>query len=530
MFLKGSTVRFFCTILLAAFYAQASASTVEDLRKEVEAIRKQLNEKEKTASTARIERIEESRYGPNAPVQTKDGKLRVGGLLKLWEIGYFGDHRNHQDVFGDRGSQAGTGGTDETQRNGTRWVRYSQLRFSLDIHENITSVVMIDPANEATSLPGFPDNQGLFKSQRTNPSIAQGADPSKTANNPVGRIQTGSGNVPRMLQDAYINYHGVVPHHDFTVGQFRPAMGEEGVRDDAFLDFAERAMVTQLNAIRDLGVQAHGTWLDDRAQYWVGAFDGAGNFFDTTSKEGPLLGVPQGTANRTDDNNDKDILVSALGRPFWNWGCWGSSEIGGSAQFGRHGESGDLSSDFSAPVNGLDRRKTAASRLAAWAYYKPMGVVRGWWLRGEWGYQKDRTVPLSVNAFALGSGPNGEQAGPHPFSRQGFYVGTGYKLSDSIFADRLSQGGFWNNLMQPVEFVFRYEQFGNIITEDLVNPDIHTWVMNSKVWTAGVNYYVKAYNMRAQLQFMSVDEPDNQARNLHDPKNNVLISTLQVYF
>jgi hypothetical protein len=350
------------------------------------------------------------------------------------------------------------------------------------------------------------------------------------ANNPVGRIQTGSGNVPRVLQDAYINYHGVVPHHDFTIGQFKPAMGEEGVRNSAFLDFAERAMVTQLNDIRDMGVQAHGTWVDDRVQYWVGAFNGAGNFFGTTSAEGPLLATPQGTANRADDNNEKDFVASILGRPFWNWCNWGSAEFGYSGQWGRHGASGDLSSDFSTPVNGLDRRQTAAIRQAAWMMYKPMGPVRGWWIRGEWGYQKDRTVPLSVNAFGLGSGPNGEQAGPHPFVRQGFYAATGYKLSDSIFADRLNGGGFWNNLLQPVEFCFRYEKFGNVVTEDLVNPDTRTWVMNSRVITAGVNYYVKAYNVRAQLQFMNVDEPDNHTRNLHDPQNNLLISTLQVYF
>lgn len=530
MLSKGFMARMLVAVVFAVSCFRVSASTVDDLRKEVESIRKQLNEREKSSSVGKIDQIESSRYGPNATVKTKSGKLEISGLLQIWDVSYFGRNNDHQDVFGDHGSQAGTGGTDETQRNDTRQVRRTELKFKIDIHENVTGVVMIDPANEATSFPSLPDNQGLFKSQRTNPSIAQGADPSVSPNNPVGRVQTGSGGAPRMLQDAYINYHGVVPHHDFTIGQFKPAMGEEGVRNSAYLDFAERAMVTQPNDIRDLGIQAHGTWIDDRLQYWIGAFDSAGNFFNTTSKEGPLLATPQGTANRADDNNDKDFLGSIMGRPFWNWGKWGSSEVGYSGQFGRHGGSGDLSSDFSTPVNGLDRRRTAAIRHAAWLMYKPMGPVRGWWIRGEWGYQKDRTVPLSVNAFALGSGPNGEQAGPHPFSRQGFYAATGYKLSDSIFADRLNGGGFWNNLMQPVEFAFRYEQFGNIITEDLVNPDIRTWVMNSRVMTAGVNYYVKAYNVRAQINVMSVDEPDNHARNLHDVKNNVLVSTLQVFF
>jgi hypothetical protein len=221
-------------------------------------------------------------------------------------------------------------------------------------------------------------------------------------------------------------------------------------------------------------------------------------------------------------------------RPIWNYDCWGSLELGWSAQGGTHGEAGDLTGDGSGPINGLNRLDTAALRHAGWLYYKPMGPVRGLWLRGEYGYQKDRATPLSVNVFGLGSGPAGEQAAPNPFRRTGWFGSIGYKLSDSVFADRLSRGGFWNNLMQPVEFAFRYETFENIIAEDLNKPDTHTDRFSTDVFTAGVNYYVKAYNMRVQVNYMLVNEEEDKinqaARGFTEVKNNVFIFTYQVAF
>jgi hypothetical protein len=506
-----------------------AGTTVDDLRKEVEDLRKRINNKDSAASPiGGIDKSIDSKYGPNAKVTTKAGKLEIGGLLQIWNYSIQDDH---QDVFGDTGNAAGTGGTSEAIDNNGYRIRRAELRFTMSIHENITAVIQIDPAREATSFAPLPSNQGLFKSQRENTSIALDTP---IANSSVGRVQSGSGAVNRMLEDAYINYHGVVPKHDFTIGQFKPPFGEEGTRNSAYLDFAERAMVTQLNDERDIGVQAHGLWWNDRVQYWVALFNTPGNFFGTAN----TAAEPSGTAqfgNRSDDNDAKDFVGRVMVRPVWDdRGAWGFLELGGSYQFGTHGESGDLTGDGSGPINGLNRQETAANRAAAWVYYKPMGPVRGWWLRSEGGYAKDRTVPNSVNAFGLGSGPNGEQAAPNPFTRTGWYFSTGYKLSDSIFADRLGKGGFFNNLLQPVEFTFRYETFQNIITEDLNKPDTHTDRFNTSVWTTGVNYYIKAYNMRVQLNYMVVNEEEDKinqaARGFHEVKNNVLILTYQVNF
>jgi hypothetical protein len=509
-----------------------AATTVDDLRKEVEDLRKRISSKERDTSPIRsVDSAMDSKYGPNAQVTTKAGKLEIGGLLQIWNYS-IQDSRN--DVFDDEGTFAGSGGTSEAIDNNGYRIRRSELRFTLSIHENITAVIQIDPAREATSFAPLPSNQGLFKSQRENPSIALDTP---IANTSVGRVQTGAGAANRMLEDAYINYHGFVPKHDFTIGQFKPPMGEEGTRNSAYLDFAERAMVTQINDERDIGVQAHGTWWNDRFQYWLALFNTPGNFFGTANSAAEPRGSAQ-FGNRSDDNDAKDFVARVLIRPIWGAedGCtnWGFLELGASGQVGTHGESGDRTGDGSGPINGLNRLETNAIRSAAWIYYKPVGIVRGWWMRGEAGYHKDRTVPNSVNVFGLGSGPNGEQAAPNPFSRTGFYVSTGYKLTDSLFAERLAGGGFFNNLLQPVEFVFRYERFENIISEDLVAPDIRSDQFKTSVFTAGVNYYIKAYNMRVQLNYMQVNEQEDNinqpARGFTEVKNNVLIFTYQVNF
>ncbi|MCY3020549.1 MAG: porin [Planctomycetota bacterium] len=523
-----------------------AATSVDDLKREVEDLRKRLNEKKGTAAPigSKVDDAVAGKYGPNAAVTTKNGKLTIGGLLQIWN---YSVQEDHVDVLGRRVDTVGVAGTNETRDNSTYRIRRAEIKFGIDIHENVTGVVMIDPAAEATSFSPVPSNQGLFKSTAlmapeydavNGPGLGSTGEVTSVQ---YGTVQHGQGGVPRLLQDAYINYHGVVPHHDFTIGQFKPPMGEEGTRDSAYLDFAERAMVTQMNDIRDLGAQVHGSWLQTeegkcesgRVQYWLGVFDGAGDFFGTAGAvNNGALGQFQ---NRSDDNDEKDFAVRVLGRPVWNKDAWyGLLELGYSGQCGVHGESGshDVTSN---PLNGLNREQTHAIRHAAWAMYKPMGPVRGMWLRGEYGYQKDRAMPLSVNAYALGGGPNGEQLDPHPFTRDGFYVATGYKLSDSIFADRLSKGGFWNRLFEPVEFAFRYERFANIVSEDLSNPDIRTDIFRTSVFTAGVNYYVKHYNARVQVNFMIVDEEEDNngnadVRGIREVKNNVLLLTYQIAF
>ncbi|HYG77379.1 MAG TPA: porin [Planctomycetota bacterium] len=512
---------------------QAGVS-VDELRREVEDLRKRLNQQATTKAPAigRVDQLTQNKFGPNAAVTTKTGKLEIGGLLQLWNVSPRG--KDTKDVFGFTDDRPA--GTNEHINNGGYFLRRTELRFGMDVHENIHAYVAIDPARQQDSIIRAPSNQGLFKSRRfLSPEFAQVNDVGGSTAE-VAAVQTGSGTGNRLLLDAYINYHGVVPHHDFTIGQFKPKFGEEGPRDSGNLDFGERAMITQINDERDLGLQVHGTWWDDRFQYWTGVFGGAGNFFGTAGPN--TIGLGQ-FGNRSDDNDHKDFLISALVRPIWNCGPWGSLELGYSGQFGVHGESAN-DNPVDDALNGLNRDETSAIRHAAWAYYKPMGPTKGFWLRGEYGYHKDRTVPLSVNAFGLGGGPNGEQTSPKPFSREGFYVGAGYRLSESIFAEKLEGGsdnrylGLVKRVLRPLEIVVRYEEFANIITEDLAKPDTHTDKFRTQVLTVGANAYEAGYRHRVSYLYMFVNEQEDEtnqpARRLREVKNNVWMVSYQLMF
>jgi len=453
-----------------------------------------------------VDKMVDSKYGPNSAVTTKSGKLTISGLLQVW---YYSIQNDNQGLFNSANN--GVADTNEASDNDSFRIRRAEIKFTMDIHENVTAVVNIDPAREATSFPAFPTNQGFKRINNISPEFQAANDPGGS-NSVVSGVQFGSGGVPRLLKDAYINYHGVVPHHDFTIGQFKPQFGEEGPRSSAQLDFCERSFIGQFGDERDMGIQAHGVWWDDRFQYWAGAFNGAGNYFGSAGS----------SSNRADDNDAKDMLVSALVRPVWKNECWGSLELGWSSQMGWKGESsgGD---PINAPVNGLNRNAGWAIRHDAWASYMPGGPVRGLWLRGEWQYVKDRNAPNTVIDL---QDPTTPQSAGRPTHTQGWYAAAGYKMSDCCFSD--CSPGF----LKSWEFTFRYESFQNVMVGDLVNPQQHTDVFRTNVTTVGANYYIKGHNAKIQANYNWVRNPDsgNSVRDFHDVKNDNFVVNFQVAF
>jgi hypothetical protein len=260
-----------------------------------------------------------------------------------------------------------------------------------------------------------------------------------------------------------------------------------------------------------------------------------------------------------DDNDQKSLTWRILVRPLWKNETWGSIELGASGEHSRHGEAGNptiLGSGAFPPgtpgipdVDGLDHRRTRANRYYAWISYRPGGPVKGWWLKGEWGWMQDRNVAGAVRKFTGTSGaigatnagilaPNASQREPNPFHVEGFNFATGYKISDSVFKD--SAPGWLKNF----EFAFRYEQFQNVTVGDLVNGDRHTDVFATDVWTAGINYYIKGDNAKIQINYNVVDNPDAGAtvtrgftaangadhfrRNFRAVDNNSLVVNFQV--
>jgi len=510
--------------------ADATQAEVDQLKRDIEDLRKRLNSSTAAPRTSSVERALDSKYGPNATVTTKNGKLTISGLVQAW---YYTIQKDNRGLFDKSGGTAGPD-TNEGQDNSSFRIRRTELKFTMDIHENVTAVVMIDPAREATSFPNITDNQAgpttIFKrANNVSPEwdAVNGPGAGSTAN--IAGVQSGSGAVPRLLQDAYINYHGVIPHHDFQIGQFKPWIGEEGIRSSAQLDFVERSFVGQLGDFsRDLGASVHGTWWDDRFQYWVGAFDGAGNYLESAGQQ----------QNRADDNDQKDINWRFLVRPLWSQneecGChtdWGRLELGASGRMGQHGESGGPD-PIASPVNGLNRRRAWAIEHDVWFYYAPGGVVRGLWVRAEGAWIKDRNAPGQVADLNgaggtdfgnQGTGSGVAQSNGVPTHVWGGYAAIGYKISESRWGEDC--GGWLKNF----EFAARYDTFYNVEIADPANP-AHTNNYRTNVVTGGINYYIKGHDAKIQLNYNSMKNPEGGSSNFHNVRNNSFVVNFQVAF
>ncbi|MCW8131644.1 MAG: hypothetical protein KIS92_14960 [Planctomycetota bacterium] len=507
------------SVLISATAPKAFAESKEDfekLKKEVEELKKMADERKPGVSASTADRATDAtdaKYGVQQKVTTRQGKLTIGGLVQVWYYHIADDNQGwvenkpHLVVPASRNKR----GSNEANDNDGYRIRRAELKFTMDISENVTAVVMIDPAREATSFPSLPATQS---STNSGDSVAFVSDQALGLNS----VRNGSGNANRLLQDAYINVHGILPHHDVTTGQFRRKLGEEGVRDSAQLDFCERAMITQLADMRDLGMQIHGSWWDDRFQYWLGRFDGAGTAF-------------QQHQNRSDDNDAKDWVASFLVRPIWKQETWGSLELGYSIMYGKGGESGGhytgtYGGNFE--TDGLNQNKTTHSLMYAYLAYMPGGPVKGWWMRGEWGQYRDRFAPNTVTAFNGGS-YNGEIPvnTPAPFEIQGWYASTGYKLSDSIWADTLRGGGLIMKTLADLEFVARYERMENLFYPSVVREPADDEPQNirkmdvfpTEIVTVGFNYYFKGHNAKLQVNYSIVSE-----RNEHKDVSNLINS------
>lgn len=547
-----------------------SADDYSSLKKEVEDLRKKLSTNGGSAPKTvgpigRADAVVANKYGPNATVTTKTGKLTIGGLLQVWSYHIQNDNRGVYSLLNKRFNDALTApgnpfgmpffgpfapatvngwNSNELNDNDGFRIRRAEIKLSMEISDDVTGVVVIDPTggDEANTFPGLPTNQGVVsRSAIGGPGQIDLAEtqqaiflalysnilPADGGSLQRRRMQSGFMLPNRVLQDAYINYHPAwIPHHDFTLGQFKPPMSEEGNRNSGQLDFVERSMIGQFSNQRDLGVMVHGSWWNDRFQYWIGAFDTAGSFQNTFAS----------FQNRSDDNDDKDLAWRVLLRPIWNMKNWGSLEIGYSRQDGIHGESGNGISLINSGTNsarfstdGLSLLHTRASRQYAWLWYRPSGPVRGWWLRGEWGAMGDRPLPGLWNVGA-------PQIRPNPFDRSGWQFSTGYKLSDSVWADSLKNHSNWLiKMAHDVEFCYRYEVFGNIVSDAqagdfTVDASLNgqalyflpkdTQVFKTQVHTAGINYYWKGYNTRTQINYMWVDEPQGHFAVTRTPNPN----------
>lgn len=536
-----------CAWLLVAAMFPGFAADVAVPVAEWEAIKARLNELEgRTGPASVVTSVDtsmESKFGPGANVTTKIGKLQIGLLTQVW---YYGFQHDNRGLFDN--AVTGIADTNQTQDAGGFRIRRTELSMQYELNEQIYARLMIDPAREAQGFANLPDNQGNIKrANLISPEFATFATANKLTiglknTGGVSNVQTGAlaaTQAPKLMQDAYINWHGCIPNHDFTIGQFKPHVGEEGIRSSGELDFVERSMLGFQADSRDLGVSVHGSWWNcpgadgkdngyaacdfnnnGRFQYWVGAFNGAGSYFE-----------PGNQQNRSDNNNDKDVNVRVLVRPLWDK-CKGHLELGASEMGGIKGK-GSSRDPINAPQNALERESHWASRGNVWVSYKcGDAFARGLWARSEVGYIRDQESPGTVldvfgnGVTGTGTGNVFGQAQGKSFNRYGGYGALGYKFSDSQFRDCLP---CW---LKPVEVLGRWEEFQNVDVANKVDP-ANTDRFFTKAITGGINYYITGHNAKVQANYIVVQNPNNasaRSDGFHNVKNNAFALNFQVMF
>ena len=235
--------------------------------------------------------------------------------------------------------------------------------------------------------------------------------------------------------------------------------------------------------------------------------------------------------NTQDDNNDKDFIGTLLLRPIWN-DCIGKLELGYSFRGGRHGQTNVRTGAEGGlpltPNNSLERANNWSIGHDAWAKYFAPGVFKGLWFKGEGMYIKDRTAPGSIIDQVALAGQGGGNGGA-AFSSFGYWGAVGYKLGDSpLFCSTCHN--FWKNF----EVDFRYESAPNVLVADpqdsgRADANARTNVYNTKVYTAGVNYYIAGQNAKIQVNYNHLNNPDGpSSAPFHRIQNDSFVINFQV--
>ncbi|MGH8506253.1 MAG: OprO/OprP family phosphate-selective porin [Stenotrophobium sp.] len=174
-------------------------------------------------------------------------------------------------------------------------IKNAKGDYSLKFDGLIQADARFYTGDDATGTPGrLSDN---FLLRRVEPTI------SGTLGQYVGFQITPEfgGNAPGLL-----DFWGELrfdPAANLRVGRFKEPVGLENLQSSPAVTFIERGLPTDLVPGRDIGVQLHGQFLDQRLSYAVGIFNG---------------GADAGDATPPDADNRHDIAARVFAEPFKN--------------------------------------------------------------------------------------------------------------------------------------------------------------------------------------------------------------------
>jgi len=425
-------------------------------------------------------------------VTTANGKLVMGGLVQVW---YQQVAKDKQGLFNSQAD--GIHDSNAPYNKSGFSIHTVELYFDMAITDKVSAFVYINPAAEIAS-----NTRPVVQHRLANLSPEYNA-----ANGPftygttgaINALQNGTANTPSLLQDAIVNFHDFFPHHDITVGQMLNTFNEENFAANNSLDFVDRSYIGN-QVSRDTGAVLHGTWWankgggsycgagdEGRFQYWLGVWNGAGNLYG-------------GAINRQDDNNSKDFVGTLLLRPLWN-DCAGKMELGYSFRTGTHGGGSGLPAN---PVNAMERASARSIGHDAWFKYFAPGCFSGLWFKAEAEWLRDAASAGSIIDQAS-AGAQGTGNGAAPFSTFGYWAAVGYKFSDSPHI------GDCHKWLKNFEVDFRYESAPNVLVGDPAQSgralNAATNVYSTKVYTAGINYYIAGQGAKIQLNYNHLDNP-----------------------
>jgi hypothetical protein len=496
--------------------AEVSLAEFEAMKKEMADMRQQMNGM-KGADMPVVSEVD-TMLAPQCvkdqPVTTNVGKMKLGGLIQEW---YYATERDTKGLFNN--PSAGITDYNIKASQNTFQVRRAELNWSMDIHENITGYVMGDFAREQDAFRGTFEqlsgsNQGFVKAGLNT------------------KLGAPAGAAPAILQDAIINVHDLLPHHDITIGQMLPYFNQEDFNPNGWLDFVERSWIGNFYP-RDIGVVLHGAWWCDdpkgqvayegagnpgRLQYWLCAFNSPGYYQD---------GATQDTA---DDNASKDFLGRLMIRPIWN-DCFGKWEISGAGGFGEHGskplnQAVEALNAAGATLTGA--HKTCGQRWSAYTEYHTGCFAQGLWFKAEYAWVKDSTANVpdgsgTAGVTGLFNAPgNAPPDHYEPFVTTGMYASAGYNFGNVGYKDCLP---CW---AKSFELDVRYQHYTNVWTQNpSVAYKVNTYATDQG--TFGVNYYIKGHSAKIQMNYDIVRDPEGNADfKFHAVKNDVFSMNFQV--
>src|SRR5450755_4274084 len=145
---RGRMSRLYVALLLVCAVSAGvcrGSQQIDDLRADVEKLRVELSKKESEpqAPISRVDALNNCHYGPNEVARTKNGKLTIGILTQVWYQHI--DNSSRGLVVPAAGNALPQAEPGQLNDNDTFRIRRTEMRFNIDINENVNAYVMIDP-------------------------------------------------------------------------------------------------------------------------------------------------------------------------------------------------------------------------------------------------------------------------------------------------------------------------------------------------------------------------------------------------